>query len=327
LETQLAREIDRAEKDAKYDRYCKNLLADRAILAHIMKECVSEFKDFDVKYIAENCIEGTPQISETAVHVNNKPRKIVSLNTEDSTMDEGVVFFDIKFVAVLPQTGENIRLIINIEAQNKYNPGYSLIRRGLYYCCRLISSQYETEFKDGDYDSIKKVYSIWICTDTPDYAKNTITKYKITEENLVGNMKANLSKYDLLNVIMVCLDKDSEDVQSMNKDILKLLRVLLSGVVDSDKKKVVLNEDFDIEMTVEMERKMRDMCNLSAGIREDALRQGVEQGLRQGVEQGAELKDLEYLRKFMKKFKITFEEAADMLDLSESDKKKYAKII
>jgi hypothetical protein len=289
------------------------------ILAHIMKECVSEFKDFDVNYIAENCIEGTPQVSEVEVHINNKPEKIVGMNTEDRTMDEGVVFFDIKFVAVLPQTGENIRLIINLEAQNKYNPGYSLVRRGLYYCCRLISSQYETEFKDGDYDGIKKVYSIWICTDTPDYAKNTITKYKITEENIIGNMKVDQSKYDLLNVIMVCLDKDSEDVENMNKGILKLLRVLLSGRVSSDKKKVVLNEDFDIEMSVELEKEMRDMCNLSAGIRED--------GVRDGIEKGAELKQLENLRKLMQKFKISFEEAADMLDLSDSDKKKYAKII
>jgi hypothetical protein len=289
------------------------------ILAHIMKECVSEFKDFDVNYIAENCIEGTPQVSEVEVHINNKPEKIVGMNTEDRTMDEGVVFFDIKFVAVLPQTGENIRLIINLEAQNKYNPGYSLVRRGLYYCCRLISSQYETEFKDGDYDGIKKVYSIWICTDTPDYAKNTITKYKITEENIIGNMKVDQSKYDLLNVIMVCLDKDSEDVENMNKGILKLLRVLLSGRVSSDKKKVVLNEDFDIEMSVELEKEMRDMCNLSAGIRED--------GVRDGIEKGAELKDLEYLRKFMKKFKISFEQAAEMMELSESDKEKYSKII
>jgi hypothetical protein len=62
-----------------------------------------------------------------------------------------------------------------------------------------------------------------------------------------------------------------------------------------------------------------DMCNLSAGIREDAL--------KQGVEQGAELKDLEYLRKFMKKFKISFEEAAEMMELSDSDKEKYSKII
>jgi flagellar biosynthesis/type III secretory pathway protein FliH len=74
-------------------------------------------------------------------------------------------------------------------------------------------------------------------------------------------------------------------------------------------------------------KKGEDMCNLSAGIREDALRQGVEQGLRQGVEQGAERNLLENLRKLMQKLKITFEEAADMLDLSESDKKKYAKII
>jgi hypothetical protein len=315
----LAREIDRASNDAKYDRYCKNLLSNRMILAHIMKECVSEFKDFDVNYIAENCIEGTPQVSEVEVHINNKPEKIVGMNTEDRTMDEGVVFFDIKFVAVLPRTGENIRLIINLEAQNKYNPGYSLVRRGLYYCCRLISSQYETEFKDGDYDGIKKVYSIWICTDTPDYAKNTITKYKITEENIIGNMKVDQSKYDLLNVIMVCLDKDSEDVENMNKGILKLLRVLLSGRVSSDKKKIELNEDFDIEMSVELEKEMRDMCNLSAGIRED--------GVRDGIEKGAELKDLEYLRKFMKKFKISFEQAAEMMELSESDKEKYSKII
>jgi hypothetical protein len=58
-----------------------------------------------------------------------------------------------------------------------------------------------------------------------------------------------------------------------------------------------------------------DMCNLSAGIRED------------GVRKGAELKDLEYLRKFMKKFNISFEQAAEMMELSESDKEKYSKII
>jgi hypothetical protein len=81
----------------------------------------------------------------------------------------------------------------------------------------------------------------------------------------------------------------------------------------------VLNEDFNIEMSVELEEEMRDVCNLSAGIRED--------GVRDGIEKGAELKDLEYLRKFMQKFKISFEQAAEMMELSESDKEKYSKII
>ncbi len=57
-----------------------------------------------------------------------------------------------------------IRLIINIEAQNDFYPGYPLIKRGIYYCSRMISAQYGTEFKNSHYENIKKVYSIWTQT-------------------------------------------------------------------------------------------------------------------------------------------------------------------
>ena len=56
-----------------------------------------------------------------------------------------------------------IALIINVEAQNDFYPGYPLIKRGIYYCCRMISSQYGREFTGPHYEKIKKVYSIWIC--------------------------------------------------------------------------------------------------------------------------------------------------------------------
>lgn len=39
-----------------------------------------------------------------------------------------------------------------------------LTRRGIYYAARLITSQKGTVFKNDDYNAIKKVYSIWICT-------------------------------------------------------------------------------------------------------------------------------------------------------------------
>jgi predicted transposase/invertase (TIGR01784 family) len=331
VETQLSLELDNASYDARYDRHCKNLLAHREILAHIIKECVEEFKDFDVKYIADNCIEGTPQISELSVHRGGKPKKIIGANTEDKTQDEGTVFFDIRFVAILPQTGVNIRLIINIEAQNKYNPGYSIIRRGLYYCCRLVSAQYETEFARDDYDNIKKVYSIWICTDTPKYAKNTITKYCISEKNIIGGMKADPKKYDILNLIMVCLDEDSEDSANKGEGILKLLRVLLSGEVNIEKKKLVLNGDFDVEINAKIEKELNDMCNLSAGIRDKALRQGIEQGyekgVEHGVEQGFEIKQLEDLKKLIKNLHFTFEQAADALELSTEARERFAAMI
>jgi predicted transposase/invertase (TIGR01784 family) len=235
-------------------------------------------------------------------------------------MNEGTVFFDIRFVAVLPQTGENIRLIINLEAQNSYNPGYSLIRRGLYYCCRLISAQYETEFANDDYDDIKKVYSIWVCTNTPNYARNTITKYCISEKNMVGNMKTNPKKYDIMNLIMVCLGDDTEESANKSSGILKLLRVLLSGEIPIEKRKLVLKEDFDIKMNVEVEKEVNAMCNLSTGI----LERGIEQGIERGIERGTENTRIESLKKLIKNLHITFEEAADILEIPAEERKRLA---
>ena len=47
--------------------------------------------------------------------------------------------YDIKFKVKLP-TQEEAELIINLESQNKYRPGYTLEKRGIYYLSRLISS-------------------------------------------------------------------------------------------------------------------------------------------------------------------------------------------
>jgi hypothetical protein len=324
VKTQLSNEIDTSSKEAMYDRHCKNLLAYKSILAHIMKECVTEFKDFDVNYIAKNCIEGTPQISEVSVHRGqSSPEKIVGINTEDNTADEGTVYFDIRFVAVLPDTGENIRLIINVEAQNKYNPGYSLVRRGLYYCCRMISAQYETEFSKGNYDDIKKVYSIWVCTKTPAYARNTITRYEITERNVVGNLKIPAKNYDIMNVIMICLDKDSEDVKDNVGGILKLLRVLLSGSISPKKRKIVLSDEFDVEMTVNMGKEVDSMCNLSQGIKED----GIKIGIARGMEEGGILAKLKNVKNLMQNMKWTFDEAADALGFTEEEKEKISEMM
>lgn len=47
-------------------------------------------------------------------------QQIIGLNTEDSTINEGTVTYDIRFRAIVPGTGEKISLIINIEAQNDF---------------------------------------------------------------------------------------------------------------------------------------------------------------------------------------------------------------
>lgn len=56
---------------------------------------------------------------------------------------------DICFCAKAPVSKEKIRFIINIEVQNDFYPGYPIIKREIYYCSRMISSQYGAEFSDA----------------------------------------------------------------------------------------------------------------------------------------------------------------------------------
>lgn len=191
VENILAKNIAAAGDRAKYDAACKRLLANKIILAWIMKSCLEEYQDFAVEEIADKYIEGSPQIAQMAVNPDETPdsqgEQIEGSKTEDSTIGEGTVTYDIRFYALVPRTTETIKLILNVEAQNNFYPGYPIIKRGLYYCSRMISSQYGVEFTDGHYEKIRKAVSIWICAAPPKYRENTITRYAVQEENIVGN--------------------------------------------------------------------------------------------------------------------------------------------
>ena len=263
-ETTIAKAIHNTDKMARYDEACKELLSEKIILAWIMKSCVDEFRDIDVDKIAATCIEGTPQVSEVPVAPDEAtPSQILGASTEDSTIREGTITYDIRFHAIVPKSGDVIRLILNLEAQNDFYPGYPLTKRGIYYCSRMISSQYGSVFAESHYEDIRKVVSIWVCTNPPVRRQNTITRYHIQEDDFIGNVKEKPANYDLMTLIMICLGDASNDYHS---DILKLLGILMSDKMTSDTKCRVLQEDFDIPMTQNLERKVGLMCNLSEGV-------------------------------------------------------------
>ena len=138
----------------KYDQACKRVLAEKRFLARILKRCVEEYKDSTFDEIA-GYIEGTPEIGETQMRPDN-PR-ITGADTEDGSIFEQTIRYDVKFNAAVPGSDDGIGLIINLEAQKKYDTGYPLVKRGVYYCCRLISSQYGREFTKSHYGKLKKV--------------------------------------------------------------------------------------------------------------------------------------------------------------------------
>ena len=313
INTTIAKNICVADEKAGYDAACKRLLSEKIILAWIMKNCLEEYRNCDVDEITEKYIEGTPQVGEVAVapDESNRVSVIQGAGNEDTSLTEGTVFYDIRFLAIAPVSGELIRLIINIEAQNDFYPGYPLIKRGIYYCSRMISAQYGTEFTNSHYENIKKVYSIWICMNPPKSRENSITRYYIAEENLVGSVKEQKADYDLVAVVMICLGKEADS----GTDLLKLLNVLLSTETGSQDKCQILEEDFHIRMTQTLESEVSLMCNLSKGVEEKGIQKGIDKGITAMI---LTLKELQIssdviLKQICEKFGLTEETAETYL--------------
>lgn len=320
IENTLAKRILTAGINAAYDEACKRLLANKQILARIVKTCVEEFRECNIKDIEEKYLEGMPEIAGVFVHQDEPGQFIRGSNTEDATMMEGTVFFDIRFRAVAPATGEAISLIINIEAQNDYYPGYPLLKRGIYYGSRLISAQYGTEFTGSQYEKIKKVYSIWICTNPPKNWRNTITMYSINETAVIGESREKKESYDLMVVIMICLGGPNDG----NYDgLLKMLDVLLTDKKDVGIKKKILQDEFDIAMTETLESEVSGVCNLSKGVFEEAWNEGWGKGWGEAWDKAWDKAKLEDIRNLMKKLDLTVEKSMDILEIPETEREPY----
>lgn len=334
-ETTMAQGLRAADESAQYDAACKRVLSEKAILARIMKACLAEYQDCDVNDIAERYIEGQPQISDVPV-LPDEAGLIRGLDTEDKSLREGTVTYDIRFRAIVPGSGEPIGLIVNVEAQNDFYPGYPLIKRGVYYCSRMISSQYGREFSGSHYEKIKKVYSIWICMRPPKSRGNTITRYRLTEEQLVGKGTEPMQNYDLLSIVMLCLGGPEGQHY---EGVLRMLDVLLSSEIKEGQKRKILQEDYHIPMTKRIDREVSMMCNLSKGVEERGLAKGMERGLAKGMERGL-VKGMEQglakgrtdgiatsLYNLMETLSLSAEQAMAALKIPEEERQKYLDLL
>jgi len=266
--TILTEVIQRASGEKLLDKSCKLVLANKQILAHIMKECVPEYQNASIEDIAEFYIEGTPHVGSINILTGEN---IVGSSTEDLNMQNGKTFYDIRYRAVVPNDDDFIELILNIEIQNDYYPGYPLIKRAINYASNMIANQYGTEFVNSDYAKIKKVYSIWICHDVPKRLKNSMNSYQLTEKQRFGNASELQTNYDLLEVVMIYLGQAGSKTES---NVLKLLNTLLCSKIHSKEKIEFLEQEFNISRSKKLESEVSLMCNLSIGVRRSGIQQG-----------------------------------------------------
>ena len=279
-----------------------------------MKSCLTEYADCTVNEIAEKYIEEKPQVAEIPVAPDERQSTSVIQGTgvEDTTITEGTGTFDIRFHAGVPVSSEQIGLIINIEAQNQFYPGYPLTKRGIYYCCRMISSQYGSVFTGSHYEKLKKVYSVWICMDPPKSRENTITRYFIQEGNLAGSVQEPVKNYDLLSVLLLC---PGNPASQNSEGILKLLGILLSSKIKAEEKKKLLEQNFHVEMNRTMEREVEQMGSLSQGVEQRGIQKGIQRGI------------LESIQALMETMNLSIQDAMDALKIKEQDRAEYIELL
>lgn len=320
VRTHISNALREADDMAQYDAEVKRILANKTILAYMLKYTVEEFKYMSVEQIRE-CIEGEPQISKLKVRPGHTPEVIRGINTEDKVPGEGRVTYDIRFYAILPG-GRSVKLIMDIEAQKTFNPGYNLVTRGMFYCCRMLSSQMDVEFTGENYGDIKKVYSIFICMKVPKYIQNTITKYDVQPTKVFGDFRGK-ARYDLLTLVMICLGKED----NRENRLLGMLNILLSDKLPIWKKEEILSKRYGLEMEVELKEAMDRMCNLSElvlerGIREGEKRgrkSGIKEGKRRGIREGIEKGRILLLYDMVEDKTLSLSEAARRMDITEKE--------
>ena len=268
MDTEIKNAVSAADQKAEYDERAKRLLGQKIILAHILVKTVAEFKGMNPKDVV-NYIEGEPMIGVVPVEpgLTNMERtesgtRVVGFNTENAEINEGLVRFDIVFY-VRMRDGLS-QIIVNVEAQKDAPETYSILNRAVFYVCRLVSSQKERDFVHMNYDDIKRVYSIWICTNMPE---NSMEHIQLARNRLLGDQEW-AGNLDILNIVMIGLSKNLPD-HDEKYELHRLLATLLSKEMKPIEKLDLLEREYEIPMETSAREEVFRMCNLSEGIVEE----------------------------------------------------------
>lgn len=296
VDASIKKTVRASDKDAQYDEKAKKLLGHKIILAYILVNTIEEFRETNPKEVV-NYIEGEPYISVVPVDsgMTNVKKKegekraksgkeleedtktteqVIGLNTENSEINEGMIRFDIIFYVRMKDGLSQI--IINIEAQKEEPSEYKILNRTIFYACRMISSQKERDFVNSEYNNMKRVYSIWICMNMKEHSLSHI---HLKEEQITGTHKWK-GDLDLLNIIIIGIAK-SLPAKEEKYELHRLLSALLSSDFEVEDKLDIMEKEYDIPLENNIRKDVKEMCNLSQGIREEAFEEGQEQGEKQ----------------------------------------------
>lgn len=290
MNTAIANTVAAANDKAQYDEYAKRLIAQKIILAHILAKTVDEFRDMKPEDIVAH-IEGDPKVGIVPVDpgMTNAARptdastpyvsdhRLAGLNTEHSEINEGMIRFDIIFYVRMKDGLAQV--IINIEIQKDEPTQYFLLNRAIFYVSRMVSSQKGRDFVHQNYNDMKRVFSIWLCMNMP---SNSMSYVHLTKEDILEHYNWN-GHLDLLNIVLLGIGRELPS-QEEQYELHRLIGTLLSAELTVTQKLAIIETEYHIPLSVELEEGVNDMCNLGEGIEERAIEKVILKMYKEGCD-------------------------------------------
>ena len=145
-------------RQARYDATCKRLLSERSVLARILKACVPEFAGCPLEVIERVGLGGAGPGADGGQPADGAGHRVWGIRADDALPGVGSVAYDVALCVRVPSEGGETELVMDVEAQSKFNPGYALMERAQYYCARLLSAQQGTLFSKSHYENLRRTY-------------------------------------------------------------------------------------------------------------------------------------------------------------------------
>ena len=103
---------------------------------------------------------------------------------------------------------------------------------------------------------------------------SAINRYDINEHHVLNSHKEKHTDYDLMSIVTIYL---GEERKSHEDWLIRFLRLLFKNTrMTMAEKKKLLKDEFDLDTTTDIEEELSTMCNLSTGIYEQGIEQGIE---------------------------------------------------
>ena len=125
------------------------------------------------------------------------------------------------------------------------------------------------------------------------------------ENNIHGTVHEEEQNYDLISVVIIGLGKKrKKDIKTL--PVIDLLRTIFVDKISQHERTLILKNTYNVQLTVEYEKELETMCNLSEGL--------IEEGISIGEKTGAE----KLLIELVKDKIISIAEAAKRAGMTEA---------